>query len=128
MKPHRTHRRRARGSARRGFTLVEVIIAIMVLAIGILGLASTASYVSMQMGGGRSQTIAANMASKVLDSLSAARCPSIVGGSQTRRGVTVTWTVADSLRTRWVDETVQYTPRRGPVKTVRYSTVIQCPD
>ena len=47
-----TQRRRRRGGARRGFTLIEMIIAIIVMSIGIMGLAGTASYVAQQMGGG----------------------------------------------------------------------------
>lgn len=113
---------------RRGLTLIEMIIAIIVMSIGIMGLAGTASYVAQQMGGGNAQTIAAGLATKVADSLSARRCTSLVGGTQTTRGVTLTWTVADSSRTRWVTETVQYKPKRGPSKTVTYTVVIQCND
>jgi len=114
--------------ARRGFTLIEMIIAIIVMSIGIMALAGTASYVAAQMGGGNAQTIAAALASKVTDSLAARRCSALVSGSQTRRGVTVTWTVDDSSRTKWVTEQVQYKPKRGATKTVNYVTVIQCPD
>ena len=116
------------GRARRGLTLIEMIIAIIVMSIGIMGLASTASYVAMQMGGGNAQTIAAAITTKISDSLSARRCSSLVSGSQTKRGVTVTWTVADSTRTKWVTSTVQYTTKRSTTKTHNYVTVIQCPD
>jgi type IV pilus assembly protein PilV len=114
--------------ARRGMTLIEVIIAIIVMSIGIMGLAGTASYVAQQMGGGNALTIAAALATKVSDSLSARRCSALVSGNQTKRGVTVTWTVADSSRTKWVTSQVQYKPKRGPVKTLYYVTVIQCVD
>ena len=124
----RIRRRTARRQQRGGFTLIEMIIAIIVMSIGILGLAGTATYVATQMGGGGAQTVAASLATKVADSLSARRCASIVGGTQTKRGVTVTWTVADSSRTKWLTEQVQYTPKRGPTKTFNYVTVIQCPD
>jgi len=126
MKPARRHRRPIRRAPRRGFTLVEVIVAIVVLSIGVLGLAGTASYVMTQMTGAREQTLAANRATAVMDSLSASPCSSLVGGTTTRRGVTVTWTVAESLRTRWVHQTVQYKPKRGPTKTAKSATVIQC--
>jgi prepilin-type N-terminal cleavage/methylation domain-containing protein len=113
--------------ARRGFTVIEMIIAIVVMSIGILGLAGTARYVAMQMGNGNKQTVAATLATKVADSLSARRCASLASGYQTNRGVTITWTVADSSRTKWVTEQVQYTTKSGP-KTLNYLTVIQCPD
>ena len=82
--------------ARRGFTLIEMIIAIIVMSIGIMGLAGTASFVATQMGGGNAQTIAAAMVSKVSDSLAARRCSSLVSGNQTKRGVRIAWEVADS--------------------------------
>ena len=121
----RRPRRRLR--ARHGFTVIEMIIAIMVMSIGIMGLAGTARYVAMQMGNANNQTVAATFATKVADSLSARRCAAIVGGTQTKRGVTITWTVADSSRTKWVTEQVQYKTKSGP-KTLNYLTVIQCPD
>jgi prepilin-type N-terminal cleavage/methylation domain-containing protein len=126
MIPSRT--RLARLRARRGFTLIEMIIAIIVMSIGVMALASTASFVATQMGGGNAQTIAAALANKVSDSLAARRCSALVSGSQTKRGVTITWDVADSSRTKWVTEQVQYKPKRGATKTVNYVTVIQCPD
>ena len=123
----RTRRRRRLTRARHGFTVIEMIIAIIVMAVGVMGLAGTARYVAMQMGNGSTQTIAATFATKVSDSLSARRCAAIVGGTQTKRGVTITWTVADSSRTKWVTEQVQYKTKSGP-KTLNYVTVIQCPD
>lgn len=114
--------------ARAGLTLVEMIIAIIVLAIGVMGLAGTASYVTMQMGGGKMQTVAAGVAQAVADSLSARRCADVVDGTATTRGVTVAWQVADSTRTRWVRQTVQYTRNRGEPKTHTYLVVIQCPE
>jgi len=100
----------------------------VVMSIGVMGLAGTATYVATQMGGGKAQTLAATLATKVADSLAARRCSALVSGSQTKRDVTVTWTVADSSRTRWVTESVQYRVKRGPTKTVTYTTVIQCPE
>ena len=123
-----TRRLDRRRRPRRGFPLIEVIIAIIVMSVGIMGLAGTAGYVATQMGGGNAQTIAAAMTTKVSDSLSARRCSALVDGSQTRRGVTVSWAVTDSSRTKWVTQQVQYKPKRGATKTLTYVTVIQCPD
>lgn len=126
MKLKRIRSRRSR--PRRGFTLIEMIIAIIVMSIGIMGLAGTASYVAQQVGGGGAQTVAAAIATQVSDSLSARRCSALVAGSKTKRGVTISWTIADSSRTKWVTEQVQYKPKRGATKTINYITVVQCPD
>ena len=126
MSPRRHIRRPL--PARRGLTLIEMIIAIIVMSIGIMGLAGTASYVAQQMGGGNAQTIAAALANKVADSLASRRCSALVSGSQTKRGVKVTWTVTDSSRTKWVTEQAQYTTKRGTTRTFNYTAVIQCPE
>ena len=48
-------------SNRDGFTLVEVMVAIVILAVGILGLAATASVVTKQMTGAVHQRVARNV-------------------------------------------------------------------
>ena len=121
-------RRTTRRRLRRGFTLIEMIIAIIVMTIGVMGLASTAGYVAQQMGSGNMQTVAAALSTKVADSLSSRKCTSLVSGTQTRRGVTVAWTVTTATRTRTVDQTVTYKPKRGSTKTISYRMVVQCPE
>jgi len=116
-----------RRRARRGFTLVEMIIAIIVMSIGIMGLAGTATYVVRQVGEGSTQTVAAALAAQLTDSLSSRRCSNIVAGNQTKRRVTLTWTVDDSSRTKWIRTQVQYPTKRG-ARTLNYQTVVQCPD
>ena len=113
---------------RRGFTLIEMIIAIIVMSIGVMGLASTASYVAQQMGSGNMQTVAAALSAKVADSLSSRKCASLISGNQTKRGVTVSWTVTNATRTRTIDQTVTYRPKRGATKTLSYQMVVQCPE
>ena len=114
--------------ARRGLTLIEMIIAIIVMSIGVMALAGTATYVGTQMGSGRIQTIASSMSTKIADSLAARRCTSLVDGTQTSRGVTATWKVTTATRTRTIDQTVQYLAKKGKTKTVSYQMVIQCPE
>ena len=115
--------------ARRGVTLIEVIIAMIVMSIGIMGLAGTASYVATQMGGGNAQTIAAAMSTKIADSLSSRRCASLVDGTQTSRGVKATWTITTPIpRVRTINQTLEYTVKRGSKKSVSYQVMIQCPE
>ena len=115
--------------ARRGVTLIEVIIAMIVMSIGIMGLAGTAGYVATQMGGGNAQTLAAAMATKIADSLASRRCASLVDGTQTNRRVTATWTITTPIpRVRTINQTLQYTVKSGVTKSVSYQTMIQCPE
>ena len=112
---------------RRGLTLIEMIIAIVVMSIGVMGLAGTATYVATQMGGGSAQTIAAALSAKVADSLASRNCASLIDGTQTKRGVTVAWRVVPSTRIRTITQTVTYTVKRGSTKTQSYTMVVQCP-
>jgi Tfp pilus assembly protein PilV len=52
----------ARLRARDGFTIVEIIVAIMILSVGVLGLAATAAVVQKQMASGERQAAAAAIA------------------------------------------------------------------
>jgi prepilin-type N-terminal cleavage/methylation domain-containing protein len=124
----RTRRYAAPRRARRGVTLIEVIIAIIVMSVGIMGLAGTAGYVATQMGGGNAQTLAAAMSAKIADSLASRRCTSLVDGTQTSRGVKATWTITATPKTRTINQTLEYTVKRGSKKSVSYQMMIQCPE
>ena len=79
-----------------GFTIVEVLIAVMILTVGLLGLASTAGYVTRMIGQGNRYTEAATMASKQLELLRAGGCSTAANGSSANGRFTISWTVADS--------------------------------
>jgi Tfp pilus assembly protein PilV len=110
---------------RAGITLVEIMIAVTVLSIGVLGLATTASYVSMQMGGGSQQTNAANVAQTVYDSLAARPCATLSNGSGTKNRVNVAWTVADSGFADYITQTITYKTRRGN-RTITFRSMLPC--
>lgn len=76
-----------------GFTVVEVLVAIVIMAIGVLGLAGTASSVSRLIGGGAQQTIAANIAMSRFEQLRSTACVSLTSGTATNRGMTEHWHV-----------------------------------
>ena len=122
-RPSRTARRTPRG----GFTLVELVVAIVILTVGLLGLASTAAVVTRQMGGGAQQTIAANLATARFESLRASTCTGLAGGTQVTRGITEVWTVASSTtaRARVVTDTLKWVVR-GRAKRASYTSMIPC--
>ena len=86
-------RRRRRGAPARGFTLVELMVAVMVMTVGILGLASTAGVITRMMSGAVQQTIAANVVQARFELLRNQPCATVASGSATTRGISEAWTV-----------------------------------
>jgi prepilin-type N-terminal cleavage/methylation domain-containing protein len=81
------HRRRS------GFTVMELIVAIVILSVGLLGLAATSGVVMRLIGGGSQQTIAANVALARFERMRGVSCGRVVAGSAMSRNVQETWTV-----------------------------------
>jgi type IV pilus modification protein PilV len=74
---------------RRGFTIVEILVAVIVLSIGILALAGTLGTITRMMSNGQQKTRAATVAASILDSLrnkaysSIPKCSGLSNGSET---------------------------------------------
>jgi prepilin-type N-terminal cleavage/methylation domain-containing protein len=84
----------------RGFTIVEVIVAIIVLTVGLLGLVTSAALVTRMIARGQRSAAAAQYATRRLEMLRASGCRSQAGGSETLfRGATP----VDSLSWRFVN-------------------------
>ena len=78
--------------ARDGFGLVELIVALTIFAIGILGLAATAVLAARAFNESDGIERAARLAETLLDSL--VRADAVQDGQLHRSGVTAAWTVA----------------------------------
>src|SRR5256886_17516509 len=65
-----------------GFTLVEVIIAILVLTVGLLGLVTSAALVTRMIGRGQHSAVAAQYAQRRLEMLRVTGCKSQAGGTE----------------------------------------------
>ena len=91
MRNHRRLTRAAHGRA--GFTIMELIVAIVILSIGILGLAASSGIVMRMIGGGTHQTVAANVAQARFESLRSLSCGRITSGSASNRNVQEVWSV-----------------------------------
>jgi type IV pilus assembly protein PilV len=96
-----------------GFSMIEVLIAIVVLSIGVLALLNTAAGTTVMLRDGRLRTSASAIAQSRLDSLrfvaqsTTPTCTSLNSGSASyAAGTTEAWTVSGSGRTRSVTETV----------------------
>lgn len=125
MTTHRFSRRGMR-RPRRGTSLVEILIAAVMLTVAVLGLLGASSSVTQQMGAGRRQMVAASIAQRRLDSLQSLPCTvlSAAGsGSGTSNGIQEQWTVTGSGATRTIVLSLTV-PRVN--RAYQYSTVVPC--
>lgn len=120
--------RRRRRSRRGGFTLVELMVAMLVLTVGILGLASTAGVVTRMMSGGVRQTIASSVVQTRFELLRNQPCASLFSGSDTTRGIREKWTVLAAGRNfRQVVDTVVFASTSGRLPVARgYRSYVPC--
>lgn len=118
--------RREGGLGRRGFSLIELIVAILILTVGILGLAATASSVTKMVGWGGRYGASAVVASAQLEQLRATPCASLASSGSATKGIyTLTWTVATNGNLRTMTLTVSYANGRSTRSDV-YETYRSC--
>lgn len=117
-----------------GFTLIEVLVAIVVLGIGIIALAGSSAMVTRMIGRGKVETRAAQAASRRIEALRLAaystspRCIAgafATGGPVTANGITESWVVPAAGKLRNVQVNVTYRTARGP-RTASLQTRIEC--
>lgn len=116
-------RRRSKGA--QGFSLVEVIVAMVLLTIGLLCLAASARSVTRLTSQGALVGQAAAVVASRMERLRAGACDALAGGSATSGSFTERWTVDPSGPVRTVTIMVSYPAGVG----MRYDTlagVITC--
>ena len=114
---------------RRGFTIIELVVAIVILAIGVLGLAGTSAVVSRTLGQGSQHAQAASVAQTRFEIMRTTRCP-VTSGSVTAGKFTERWTLVrtlggTSLRFYDVIDSVSYSAG-GKTKQQAFRSVVQC--
>ena len=120
-------RRRMRGARpQAGFTLVELIVTIVILSVGLLGMAGTSAVMTRQIGDGTQMAIAATNAQARFELLRSQDCATLTSGSGESRGVVEVWTVTPLTRAVEVTDKVTITTPRGP-RTYIYRTLVACP-
>jgi prepilin-type N-terminal cleavage/methylation domain-containing protein len=119
---------------RGGLTLVEVLVAIVILGVGILALSGSSSLITRMIGRGKAETHAALAASQRMEQLRLAaragtpRCTSpdfASGGPVLGDGLTQSWTVSPTGTVRRVKVTVTYLTVRG-IRSAVLETTVAC--
>jgi prepilin-type N-terminal cleavage/methylation domain-containing protein len=118
----------------RGFTLLEVMVAVVLLTVGVLALVSSSAMVSRMIGRGRGATVAVQVGVARLERLrriagtTTPRCAStdFTGDSAVTDGVLERWIVdPPSGLSRRVSVILAYRDPRGPVRDTMH-TVVFC--
>lgn len=122
--------RRGVTSARKGLTIIEVIIAMIVLTFGLLGMAGFSITMTKQYKASGKQETAALMVQSRIDSIASIRCQLLApsgpqSGTAVRLGVTEKWTIVDGVNIKTLTDTVTFTPR---VRPLVYRSIIPCRD
>lgn len=117
-------------SGERGFTILEVLIAVMILTVGLLGLVSTAALVTRMIAQGAWYSEASTRATRQFENFrsrwTGTGCAGAANGSSASDGFTLTWTVTSAAggRARQVQLVVQSPTARGPRTDTFYSTIL----
>lgn len=119
---------RMRRPRRAGFTIVEVVVAVMILSVGVLGLAGAAAIVTRMMGASEMQSDASTVAAARFEILRGTRCP-LTSGTASNAGISERWTVQAlgnaGYRMYEVMDSVTYQNRNGQ-RGKSYRSVVQC--
>ena len=110
-----------------GFTLIEVMIAIFVLVVGLLGVAGVATTIINGNTFGKEITTATTLAQDKMEELKGTAYPSIVSGSDTQESIyTRTWTAtpgSPAAGMKTIEVAVAF-PWKGTTHNVTLKTLV----
>lgn len=118
---------------RQGFTVVEVLVAIMVLGVGILALVGSSTLVSRMIGEGKRATFATQVAQQRMEFFrrraleTSPNCTNLAAatGTATTGRISEEWTITAGTSTRSITVRAIYPDGRG-TDTVQLSTIVGC--
>lgn len=113
--------------SRSGFTLIELVIAGFIFAIGVLALEATAVSSLSRMRRSADLAFATAVARSRLEALAAARCDALSSGTEEVRGFVSTWTIEPTARSsvRAVSQAVTY-KLDGRTRVDTYRAMVPC--
>jgi prepilin-type N-terminal cleavage/methylation domain-containing protein len=115
--------------ARRGVTLIELLVAMSILSIGLMAIAGVSGSITRSLGESRSETLAATAAMARFELIAGMQCSSLTlnsAVSTTSRHVTEKYIIIDEgNNTRRIIDTVSWTTRRG-TRVAAFTTLLPC--
>lgn len=123
----RSHDPGMRIGSRSGFTLIELVIAAFIFAVGALALEATAAASLRRMRRSADLAFAAAVARSRMETLAASRCDLLKGGVDTMGLVVSSWAVeqSGSAQIRAVSQTVSY-QLDGVTRSDSYRSLVPC--
>jgi len=118
-----------RASDRDGFTVVEVMIAMIVLSVGLLGLLGAGAMTVRAIGESDRTVAAAYFANERLEELEALGCDQVSGGTEVRDGIyTMKWSVTGTptSQTRTVTLEAAYPLSGGRTGNDKFEKALTC--
>jgi prepilin-type N-terminal cleavage/methylation domain-containing protein len=108
-----------------GYTLIEIIVALMVFTVGALALAASSGVVARAMASNATKELAARIAVSRIETI-ASQCATAGSGRETIRQIESNWVTTTGPTTTDVTESVGC-PALGRSCTVSYRATIWCP-
>lgn len=109
----------------RGFTIVEVIVALLVLAVGLLGTISTFAAAARNFEAGHSSISVSVRAAELLESARARGCSDVVAGS-TNDGIGVFHWRAEHVNADLFLVTLVFNPSQQRSRADTFSAILPC--
>lgn len=113
---------------RRGTTLVELLLALVVVTVGLLGLAGSAALVARELGASRREAAVTAAARNRLERVTSGPCRSPDDGTAVGAGIVERWTVvpASSGMSRVAVTAEQRAPERNRSTIRRLEALVPC--
>jgi Tfp pilus assembly protein PilV len=126
MRPHLLSRKREGSRTPQGFTLVETLIALILIEVGLLALTASSAVVIRETMLVRARVAALETARNRIESIAATRCTAIAASSSSPNGSRENWSarLVPSL-TREIRDSVTFTVQRVS-RTLALSTRTPC--
>jgi prepilin-type N-terminal cleavage/methylation domain-containing protein len=112
--------------SRRGFTVIELTVSLVVLSVGLLAMAANSAVIGRQIRGSRQMAEAASTAQTRFETLRSVPCTALAGGNATTASIVEVWTATNGVRVVEVTDTVKFSTRNGQ-QVYAYRTMIPCP-